>query len=271
MPKLALCVPWDSPFTFFKFTKSALNLAHPSGWELQWFFGSGWCPARRHADACEQALAWDADLLCILGADQEYPPDMLPRLLQSWQRVGGMIAALVPFRGYVSWQQMAPFQPLAWRLDPGVAGMRVFRGAQQDADMLKLVTPKDGDLQRAHIIGSGVLLFHRDVLLGLKKPWFYESVDPETFHRTADQDTRFVWRMQTEVGVPLHIDTTIRVKHDHVFSIDETFQHRFLDWMDRDEPSRDPVITRFRDELPTIPSADVPEECGEEMPANAQS
>ena len=256
-PKLAICWIWDSPFTFTRFADSALNLRHPPDYEMRWFRGVGYAPARRHIDALEKALAWGADLLCIIGAAQTYPEDMFEKLVADWEQVGGMIGALVPFRGYVDWQAMRPFQPLAWRLDPGPSGLREFRGVDKDPDMLIPIRPEDGPLQRAHLTGSGVVLFHRDALLSLKQPWFYESVDPKTMHRVADTDTRWVWRMQVEAGILLWIDTTIRVKHCHIFEIDETFQDRFTDWMDPANQSTDRSICRFREELPhaSIPDA----------------
>ena len=47
MQRLGICVPWNSPFVFLKFAKSALNLQPPDGYEVRWFFGEGWAPARR--------------------------------------------------------------------------------------------------------------------------------------------------------------------------------------------------------------------------------
>ncbi len=243
--KLALCVPWDSPFVFLKFARSALNLAHPAETEVQWFFGEGWCPARRHTDACERALAWGADLLCILGADQEYPGDMLPRLLEHWVVKRGIIAAMVPFRGYVSWNPMQPFQPLAWRA----------AATEDENQHLQLLTREGGALQRATIIGTGVVLFHSDLLRQLPRPWFAEAFDPLTMHRTADQDSRFIRRLGEENGVSLWVDTTIKVLHDHVMSIDDTYQQRFADWADPATPGIDRSICRFLAELPTIGGA----------------
>lgn len=244
-------MPWDSPFVFRRFVESALNLRHPSGYEVQWCMGGGWSPARRHIDALEKALAWGADLLVILGADQVYEPDVLERLTARWEQlgVGSIISALVPLRGFIDWQgTLRPFQPLAWRLE--CDGVRAFRGYDVDGDMMKVVSPADGDLQRAHIVGSGCILFHRDLYLALKPPQFYERVDPETMYRVADQDTRAVWRLQEEAGGTLWVDTTIKVQHLHIFPIDETFQDRFADWADPSTPGIDRTICRFREELP---------------------
>ena len=247
MRRLAIGYIWDSPFVYTDFVESVLNLRRPQGYEVRCVRGTGFCPSRRHIDACEKALAWNADLLLILGADQTYPEEMVERLVGHWEQRGGVIAALVPFRGYVDWQGMRPFQPLAWRLE--CEGVRAFRSYEQDPDMMVCINPGDGAVQRAHITGSGVLLFHTDLLRALRKPWFYDRVDPETMHRVADTDTRFVWRLQEEAGAQLWIDTTIRVKHLHIFGIDETFQERFADWADPTVAS-DRRICRFRAELP---------------------
>jgi hypothetical protein len=37
-------------------------------------------------------------------------------------------------------------------------------------------------------------------------------------------------RLTRETGAKAWVDTTIRVKHCHVFGIDETFSERFADW-----------------------------------------
>lgn len=238
--KLGVFYPWSSPFTFTKFTENVLNLQKPEGVEVRFFRGDGWCPSRRHNDGCEKALEWGADLILCIGTDQTYPEDLLVRLVARWRELGGVITALVPFRGHVGWNPgMKPFQPLAWKIE--CEGLREFRGMQQDPDMLKAVDPKDGDVQRINLIGSGVLMFHRDHLLALKKPWFYDRVDPETMHRVADTDTRFVWRLQSEAGATVWCDTTIKVRHLHIFSIDDTFQNRFQDWAD-DGKSDDETI-----------------------------
>ena len=258
MQRFACCVPWNSPFVFLKFARLALNLEPPSGWRVKWFFGNGSMPAERHVDACEQALAWNADLLCILGADQEYQDeDMLCRLLARWEEVGGhgIVAALVPMRGYVDWNEGSkPFQPQAWRLE---STHEIVDGKVIVHETRHLIRREDGPFQRAHLIGSGVTLFHREVILGLRQPWFFERVDPLTMRRIADQDSYALYRMQVETHTPLYVDTTIRVAHDHVMSIDDSFQERFANWADPTTPGIDRSICRFRAELPGMTSVDV--------------
>lgn len=232
--KLAVGYPWTSPFMFTQFVDSALNMTHPNGYDVKFFRGVGWCPARRHIDLCEQALNWGADLICIIGPDQVHPPDMLCRLIKRWEEGCEVVACLVPVRGYVAWQDMKPFQAMAWRFktntELGTNEYRVYRNMHLDADMIHVVKREDGDIVKANFIGSGVLLFHRDHLIALKKPWFNETIVKETMERIANMDCTFVWRLQDEAYATLWVDTTIEVKHLFTFEIDDTYSERFADW-----------------------------------------
>lgn len=229
--KLGIFWPWDSPFTWTQFTENALNLERPEGVEIRFFRGRGWCSARRHSDGCEKALAWGADLLLCIGSDQTYPEDLIPRLLKRREQTdGAIIACMVPFRGFVAGQNMKPFQPMAWKIVGD--GARPFRGMDKDPDMLVQIKREDGDLQRAHVIGTGVLLFSSEQLNAIKKPWFYDKINLESAKLTQDMDAQFIWRLQMEGHAKLYVDTTIMVKHLHAFLIDDSFQHRFEDWQE---------------------------------------
>jgi len=230
--KLAVGYPWSSPFTFTAFTDATLNLRHPEGCSVRYFRGKGWCPARRHFDCCEQALAWGADLILIIGTDQVHPEDMLCRLLARYHQGCDVISAMVPARGYVGWQDMRPFQPMAWRLKQDADGNRVVvpKDGKIGTEMMEPIDPAAGDLQECDFIGSGVLMFPVDVLKGLRQPWFFETVDPTNMQRLANMDCNFVWRLRAEAHVRVWVDTTIKVGHAHVFTVDESYQDRFADW-----------------------------------------
>ena len=249
--KLLVGTPWSSPFMFTGYVDAMLNLQRPvdarnvlgqmEPLEVRFARGAGWCPARRHAAICEQALAWGADLICIVGADQVHPEDMLVRLVQRWNEGYEVISALVPARGFIGWQDMEPFQRMAWRLKPQQGPLDLLdKDALNEAEV---VDPADGDVQPINFIGSGVLMFHRDHLLSLERPWFKESVYEPTYERLASMDTTFVWRLQTEAGARVWVDTTIPVKHLHIFPVDETFPARFQDW--KEDGKGDPVICRY--------------------------
>jgi len=215
------------------------NLERPDGVDVRFFQGKGWCPARRHISFCEQALDWGAELICIIGADQVHPQDMLPRLYKRFQEGYDIVAALVPSRGFIPWVHMDAFQPMAYRFktnnETGTTKIRQYKGYKSDHDMLHVIRREDGEMVECNFIGSGVLMFHVDYLLALKKPWFYEEFEYENQERVACMDSRFVWRLQSEGGGRVYVDTTILVKHLHIFPIDDSFQHRFLDWKGKED------------------------------------
>jgi len=256
--KLAVGFPWSSPFIWTDFVDGNMNLERPDGVSVRFFRGSGWCPARRHIHICEQALEWGADAICIIGSDQMHPEDMLVRLVDRYNQGHEVVSAMVPSRGYFAWQQMKPFQPMAWRFaSKSFAGkgngtlkqdtkIREYRNLAKDGDMMEVIIPEEGkDMERCNFIGSGVLMFHVDHLLALEKPWFKETINPHDMQRLASMDTTFVWRLQMEAHATVWIDTTIKVKHVHSFQIDETYQDRFGDWAKQGEG--DPSVCRFHE------------------------
>lgn len=239
--KLAVGYSWSSDFIFTDFLETALNMTHPSGYEVRYFRGSGQRMARRHLEICERALEWGADLICFIDADQIHPQDMLVKLTKRIEEGCNVISAQVPFRGYVDWQKMKPFQPTGWRLE--CDGVQEFKSLAATSHMAKAIDPADGDLQRVHIIGTGVLMFPADCLFSLEQPWLFDVPDPKTQQRISDTDAWFVWRLQTELGLQVWVDTTIKVQHCLVFKVDDTFSERFADWTD---PERaDTSICKF--------------------------
>lgn len=252
--KLAVCTPWTSPFMWTGYVDAMLNLERPAEvrnilgrvepLEVRFFRGPGWCPAKRHLSACVQALEWGADLILIVGADQVHPPDMLRRLVARWEQGCEVVAALVPARAFIGWQDMRPFQPMAWRLKRSAPrSMDALNDLATIKNEVEVIDAAAGELQEIDFIGSGVLMFHADHLRAMAQPWFSEAYEPTTLERTASMDTRFVWRLRNEAGARVWVDTTIKIRHLHAFEIDETFQGRFDDW--RQPGVGDPALCRF--------------------------
>lgn len=227
-PKLAVCWIWGSPLGYMDPMESLLELRHPDGVDVRFFRGKGWGPARRHIVACEKALAWGADHILILGADQIYEPDLLERLISRRYEDSRyeVIAALVPTRGYIASSMQRPFQPVAWRLKG--QGLVPISGSAVEHSVP--IDPADGDMQRIDFIGSGCLMFDASHLEMLKRPWFAEQIDHKTQIRTACMDSTFVYRLKTEAYAQVWADTTIEIQHLHPFKIDKSFQQRFADW-----------------------------------------
>lgn len=239
--KLAVVYPWASPFIWTACVDSMLNLRHPEDTEVCFFRGAGWCSASRHLQGCRAAVRWGADYIVIVGSDQVYEPDLLERLMARVREGYDVVAAMVPARAYVGWQEMRPFQPMAWRFKNteqlGSTAVRQYRGMMESADLIEVVEPDpDAPMQKINFIGSGVLLFPTECLTSLAEPWFFETFHPITYDRIASMDTKFVWRLQWEALVDVWLDTSIEVKHIHPFEIDRTFQHRFDDWKQEGGP-----------------------------------
>ena len=236
MKKLAAVYPWESPFTFSAAAERFLNMQAPPGYEVRWFRGRGWCQARAHNDGFEQALDWGADLICTLDADQIHPEDMFPRLVARLDGGCDAVSCLVPFRGYTDKQKMVPFQKLAWR--------RAGNGEPGNNIPAVSIDVGAGELQQIDFIGSGVLLFRAEYLERLKKPWFWDRIEDGGRNiRRPGGDVSFVWSLKAQLGVQMWVDTTIDVKHLHIFEVDESFPERFSDWQ---KPGLgDPRICKF--------------------------
>ena len=229
---LAVGYPWASPFIWTQAAENMCNLIRPPGIPTTFIRGLGWCPARRHIDICEKAVALGVSHILIIGADQVHPLDLIPRLVRRVESDGcEVICAMVPTRGHVTGQATRPFQPMAWRFKHNT-DIRTFRSLQEDGDMVEQLDPSGGELQRLDFIGSGCIMFPTDDLLALKLPWFGESYTSDAYKRKAIMDTIFSWRLHVEAGAKLWVDTGIKIQHLNIFEIDDTYQYRFSDWVE---------------------------------------
>lgn len=213
--KLAVCYPGDMPTIFMSAFESIINIDIPEGFEVKWFRGKGWCQARRRIHAIERALEWEPELIATLDVDQIYEPDILKRFVERIDQGCGMIAAMVPMRGYVRTSGMKPFQRLAWKIVDG---------------KFRPVDPEDGELQKCEFPTSAALMFRTEDLKKLSKPWYFFTYNGEDWKQIHGEDANFAARFKLEAKVDAWVDTTIRIDHCHVFAIDETFEERFSDW-----------------------------------------
>ena len=48
--KIAVCIPWDTPFVWTAPMFNMLNWERPANSEVRFIMGAGWCPASSHND-----------------------------------------------------------------------------------------------------------------------------------------------------------------------------------------------------------------------------
>jgi len=212
--KIAVCYPGDMPTFYAPVVESVLNIRNPEGYDVRWIRGLGWCQARRRIDAAEKAIAWGVDLIVSLDLDQSFPPDVLERLVGRVQEGYRCVSALIPARGKSPSLDL-PFQGMAWQ--------------SVDGEVVP-ITPEDGEMVRAEYFSHGCCIFHVEDLLRLEEPWYTYEYDKKNWRETQGEDCRFFQRLNQELGVETWVDTTIKVKHCHVFKIDETYSERFPEW-----------------------------------------
>jgi len=226
--KIAVCVPWGSPFMWMHTAFNLMNLKHPKGIEVKFINGAGRDPAAKHMWGVKKGIKWGATHICFLGADQLHPLDILERLCAHIEDGWPIATALVPIRGRVIMEGVEkPFQKAAWK----------WKGEERPTDgeplhikYLDLINPMDGPYQEIACIGSGVAMIDVNLIQALKKPWFKEAEPDEDGFRAAKMDTTFMYRLVTEAGGRMLCDLTIDVQHLDVFPIDETYGIRFGDW-----------------------------------------
>lgn len=229
--KLAVLVPWDSPFMYTYPAFNLMNLQHPEGYEVRYFMGSGWCPAARHNDALARGLNWGAHACVFMGADHHCDEDILVKLMGHLEDGYDMATSWVPSRGTYGEDTELVFPFLAFRMkDIDEVHNLGAREILQPAAVEMIVGP-DVPSQEIHIIGTGNLMFKVDVVRDMKLPWFREvlKADDRLFQRHFIQDCYFVFRCTVLGGATLWLDTTIDVKHMMVMPIDETYSERFAD------------------------------------------
>lgn len=215
MRKIAICYPGDSHSILMVAAESMFNIRTPLGCEVEWFRGLGWCQARRRIHAAERGIIGGADLIVTLDVDQVYEPDILERLVARVDEGYDWVAAMVPLRGYSASSGMGPFQRLAWKLVKNA---------------FVPVLPDDGDMQKCDYPTCAAMIFRASDLLKLPQPWYFYTYDPMRWEPIQAEDSTFAHRFKKYTGVQAWVDATIKVRHAHVFKVDETFQERFKDW-----------------------------------------
>jgi hypothetical protein len=212
MKRLAILIPWDSPFVWTDSVVSIMNLEVPPGFIKRYFRGRGWCAAQRHNDALRVSSEWEPDAYFFAGGDEVFERDTIPRLYKHLDKYD-MVSGMIPSRGVVEGK---PFPGLGFQHNPF-------------GDWV-VITEQDKP-QEIHVVGTGILLCRGDVFDVLPAPYFTEEVDEGnlTYARTGPCDTRTIGTLTLKYDKRLFLDTTVRAKHLDAFQIDFTYQDRFSD------------------------------------------
>lgn len=224
--RLAVCVPWDSPFAWTAGAFNMLNWERPEDYEVRFFMGAGWCPAARHNDAIAKAQEWQADLIMFNQFDHVCPRDILPRMINRMKEGWDIVQAIVPSRGVCGWNGK-PFMGLSYKVIGPMPKYEPMLHAPKGS--VEVITDAD-EPQETHISGTGDILMKAEILDGLQKPYFEEFVIKDgRYSRHATMDSDFVYRCTVLAGAKMICDTSIKLIHLDVFGIDTTFRDRFKD------------------------------------------
>lgn len=236
--KIAVCVPWDTPFVWTAPMFNMLNWERPDNSEVKFIMGAGWCPAARHNDAVQKAQDWGADLVMFNGGDHLCPFDILPRMLARIREGWDMVHAMVPGRGVVA-LEYTPFKAISYKVVGPMPQANAILHAPPGS--VKIISYGD-EPQQTHICGTGNIMMKAEIFDGLQKPYFEEFIKKDgRYSRYCVQDSDFVYRCTVESGARMLCDTTIKIIHLDIFGIDETYSERFkdkkgtMDW----SPARD--------------------------------
>ena len=225
--KIAVCVPWDTPFMWSAPAFNMLNWERPENADMRFFNGTGWCPAARHNQAVEKALSWGADLVMFNGPDHLCPFDIISRMVERLKEGWDMVHAMPPSRGVVG-VDGTPFKALSYKITGPIPKERAVMGGIPPSSIK--VLSYDDEPQSSHICGTGNVLMKSEIFDGLEKPYFQEEIKKDgKYSRYPVMDSTFIHRCTVEGGARMFCDTSIRIAHLDVFAIDDTFTDRWKD------------------------------------------
>ena len=226
--KIAVCVPWDSPFMWMVPGFNMMNWDRPQGSEVGFFPGVGWCPAARHNDAVAKAQAWGADLIMFNGGDHICPFDILVKMLARINEGWDMVHVMPPGRG-VCGSEDKPFRAIAYKMTDNAMAPIENAVLHMPKGSSKIIGYED-EPQQTHICGTGNIMMKAEIFDGLEKPYFTEFVKKDSrYGRWCVMDSDFVYRCTVLAGAKMISDTSIRIIHLDAFGIDETYSERFKD------------------------------------------
>jgi len=148
----------------------------------------------------EQALTLGCSHLLMMDTDQIYPKDTITRLLSHGKQV---------VHGQVH-RRYPPFDNL------------MYSGTLNN--YTNEIDYADGELVKVDACGTGCVLYHMNVFRKIKPPWFEftPNMVDEEMKGVVGEDIGFCEKLR-KINIPIFVDTSIKVAHLTMFSIDENF------------------------------------------------
>jgi GT2 family glycosyltransferase len=145
-----------------------------------------------------QALNENCTHLLMMDTDQNYPKDVIPKLLSHKKEV----VAVGIHRRY------PPFDII------------LYRGKVGDYHHVPDDECLSGDLIEIDATGCGCILYDTDVFFAIGSPWFEERYLPDG--RIVGEDIDFCWKLR-DAGFKMYADTSIKIGHISHVEINDDF------------------------------------------------
>ena len=170
--------------------------------------GSSSIKASSINDSIYQAFELGAEWMFLMDVDQTFPPNTIPRLLESAAKYNAKILSVLYHIGRV------PYAPVAgWVKEYEYKGEKGYAYVNKNGNAWKSeYGPLGQGVVEVDWAGSGGMLIHRDVVAAIGWPPFLDVWEKGRGARTLGHDVNFCLRAK-EKGFKTYVDTTIESDH----------------------------------------------------------
>lgn len=155
-------------------------------------------------DGIHQALLFGAEWVFLMDVDQTFPPNTIPRLMQTAKKHQAKVVSVLYHLG------RAPYGPVAGWIKP-VDGQDAYVNSKGES-WRDYYAPLGKGVVEVDWVGSGGLLIHRDVLSAIGWPPFVDRWEPGMSFRKVGHDCVFSERVK-KAGFKIHVDTAVGSAH----------------------------------------------------------
>lgn len=170
--------------------------------------GSSSIKASSINDSIYQAFELGAEWMFLMDVDQTFPPNTIPRLLESAEKYDAKILSVLYHIGRV------PYAPVSgWVKEYEVKGEKGYAYVNKNGQAWKSeYVPLGQGVVEVDWAGSGGMLIHRSVVEAIGWPPFLDVWEKGRGARTLGHDVNFCLRAK-EKGFKTYVDTTLESDH----------------------------------------------------------